>query len=31
MGKSAKLAKLSRPRLYDGLPRKRLFARLDER
>src|SRR4051812_18712476 len=28
--KSAKLAKLTRPRLYDALPRERLFSLLDE-
>ena len=29
--KSQQLAKLSRPRLYDALPRERLFALLDEK
>jgi LuxR family maltose regulon positive regulatory protein len=29
-GPGSNLAKLSRPRLYDALPRKRLFERLDE-
>lgn len=29
--KAQQLAKLSRPRLYDALPRERLFALLDEK